>query len=70
MNKEAENLNRFINDCFDGCRKACALELKISESTLCRVLLGKSKPGAKMMKSIIKYCTDNNKNINSYVDFW
>ena len=68
MNKEAEKLDNFINDCFDGCRKACAVELKISESALCRVLLGRNKPGVKMIKGIMKYCTNNNKDINSYVN--
>lgn len=59
----------FVNDHFDGSRKRCSKTIKISESTLCKVIRGKSKPGLKLATQIIKFCETNNIDYHNYLKF-
>lgn len=66
MKSDAERFSKLIEYEFDNNRKACAIELKLSESTISRILNGKARVGGKTLVSIIKYC--NNKGID-YLEY-
>lgn len=62
-------MKEILDEHFGGNRKMCALSLEITQPTLCRVLSGKSKAGAKLMGNIIKYCRENDIDYTKYIKF-
>lgn len=62
-------LQKFIDDNFDGNRKCCSIEIKISESTLSRIIKGKSCPGIKVSSNIMKYCKMQNIDYSKYISY-
>lgn len=67
MRKGEVKMEKFINDQFEGRRKACAVKLDIAESTISRIINLKSRPGRKVILSIIDYCVEKNIDYSKYL---
>ncbi|MGL4107012.1 hypothetical protein [Clostridium sp. LP20] len=67
MRNKSEKMQKFIDEQFEGNRKACARKLDISESTICRIIKGDNKAGGKLITKIIKYCDENEVDYKEYL---
>lgn len=69
MISRSEGIKKFIEEHFSGSRKACAMKLGISQSTVCRIINGNSIGGAKFISKLITYCEKNDISYKSYISF-